>query len=41
MIIGNELHIPANLTADELECWRKEAEDELNRASLVEPKDYL
>ena len=41
LIIGKELHIPANLTADELEYWRKEAEDELNRASLVEPKDYL
>ncbi|MBQ7731203.1 MAG: lysophospholipid acyltransferase family protein [Lentisphaeria bacterium] len=41
LIIGKELHIPANLTADELEHWRQEAEDELNRASLVEPKDYL
>ena len=41
LIIGKELHIPANLTADELEHWRQEAEDELNRASLVQPKDYL
>ena len=41
LIIGKELHIPPNLTADELEHWRKEAENELNRASLVEPKDYL
>ena len=41
LIIGKELHIPSDLTADELEYWRKEAEDELNRASLVEPKDYL
>ncbi len=41
LIIGKELHIPANLTAEELEHWRQEAEDELNRASLVEPKDYL
>jgi len=41
LIIGNELHIPANLSVDELEHWRKAAEDELNRASLVEPKDYL
>ena len=41
LIIGNELHIPAELTPDELEDWRKKAEDELNRASLVEEKDYL
>ena len=41
LIIGSELHIPADLTPDELEVWRKKAEDELNRASLVEPKDYL
>ena len=41
LIIGNELHIPPDLSAAEFERWRKEAEDELNRASLVEPKDYL
>jgi hypothetical protein len=41
LIIGKELRIPADLTPDELEDWRKKAEDELNRASLVEPKDYL
>jgi len=41
VIIGKELHIPADLTADELEHWRQAAEDELNRVSLVEPKDYL
>ena len=41
LIIGNELRIPPDLTPDELEVWRKKAEDELNRASLVEPKDYL
>ena len=41
LIIGKELHVPEALTADEYERWRKEAEDELNRASLVEPKDYL
>ena len=41
LIIGNELHIPPDLNADELEHWRQEAENELNRASLVEPKDYL
>ncbi len=41
LVIGNELHVPPDLDADELERWRKAAEDELNRASLVEPKDYL
>ena len=41
VIIGKELHIPADLNADELEHWRQAAEDELNRVSLVEPKDYL
>ena len=41
LIIGKELHIPPDLNDAEFERWRKEAEDELNRASLVEPKDYL
>ena len=41
LIIGNELRIPRDLTADEFEQWRKKAEEELNRVSLVEPKDYL
>jgi hypothetical protein len=41
LIIGNELHIPPDLTAEELEHWRKEAENELNRASLVDPKEFL
>ena len=41
LVIGNEVHVPPDLTADELEHWRQVAEDELNRASLVEPKDYL
>ena len=41
VIIGNELRIPPDLNDEELERWRKEAEKELNRASLVEPKDYL
>ena len=40
-IIGNELRIPPDLNDEELERWRKEAEKELNRASLVEAKDYL
>ena len=41
VIIGNELRIPPDLNDEELERWRKEAEKELNRASLVESKDYL
>jgi lysophospholipid acyltransferase (LPLAT)-like uncharacterized protein len=41
VIIGNELRIPPDLNDEELERWRKEAEKELNRASLVEAKDYL
>lgn len=41
LIIGDELHVPPDLTPEELEEWRKKAEDELNRASLVEQKDYL
>ena len=41
VIIGKELSIPADLTAEDLEHWRKEAENELNRVSLVEQKDYL
>lgn len=41
IVIGNEVHVPPDLTADELEHWRQVAEDELNRASRVEPKDYL
>ena len=41
LVIGNEVHVPPDLTADELEHWRQVAEDELNRASRVEPKDYL
>ena len=41
LIIGRELNIPSEMTEEEFEHWRKEAEDELNRASLVEPKDYL
>lgn len=40
LVIGNELHIPPALNDQEFEQWRKNAEDELNRASLVEPKDY-
>ncbi len=40
VIIGNELRIPSELTPDDLEHWRKEAEIELNRASLVKPEDY-
>ena len=41
LVIGNEVHVPPDLTADDLEHWRQVAEDELNRASRVEPKDYL
>ena len=41
VVIGKELSIPADLTAEDLEHWRKEAENELNRVSLVEQKDYL
>lgn len=41
VIIGNELRIPPDLNDEGLERWRKEAEKELNRASLVEAKDYL
>ena len=41
IVIGNEVHVPPDLTADELEHWRQVAEDELNRASRVEPQDYL
>ena len=41
LVIGNEVHVPPDLSADDLEHWRQVAEDELNRASRVEPKDYL
>lgn len=39
LVIGKPIPIPADLTAEMLEFYRKKAEDALNEISLVKPED--
>lgn len=35
IVIGDELHVPQDLNADQMEEWRLKAQDELDRVSMV------
>lgn len=39
LVIGEPISIPPDLDEESLECYRKQAEDALNRASNVKPED--
>ena len=39
VVLGDPIYVPENLDAETLEFYRKKAEDELNKISLVKPED--